>query len=241
MQSLAAGNDVEEGELSLIGLGLGGTIALLAAQEPGLAARIPVVVAIAPVTDFIEIGRLATTGFHRVEGGFIEQPVPLEIRITAANAVLEALPGNATRRIIKRELEATEDGQDPLARLHEIPRDLLDRDTRAVVQFLANKDPRKYDRLFANLPAPVQDAVRDLSPVVDAQRLRARVELAVSANDLYVPLAQARALEQVAPNVHVTVSDAFSSTQTRPTIGGPGDFLRLDAMIVRALHEAHAS
>lgn len=241
IRSVASGDDVEDGHVSLVGLGLGGTMALLASAQPRLAARIPVVVAISPLTDFVEMGRFVTTGFHRVEGGFVEKSVPPEIALTAANLVLEALPATRTRRLIEQQLETVADGEDPLARLDDIPDELLDPGTRAVVELLSNDDPRRYDRLFARLPEPVRAAVRDLSPTVDADRIRARVEIATSANDPYVPLAQVRALERAGADVHVTVSDAFSSTQTRPQIGGPGDFFRVDALVVRALREARAS
>ena len=52
-----------------------------------------------------------------------------------------------------------------------------------------------------------------------------------------MPLAKVRALEETAPDMRITVSDAFSSTQSQSGIGSPGDFLRIDALLVLTLHE----
>lgn len=243
---LARSASTRDGELSLLGLGFGGTLALLTAEDRRLAESIPLVVAISPLTDFVELGRLATTGFHERGAGFTQLPVPPELIETAASVLVDALPAGPTRDLLAAEIDSAlspEDegadaapAADPFAALSEIPDGLLDPDSQAVVDLLANDDPEAYDVLYQALPAEVRQDLERLSPARDARRLAARVEVGVAEADPLVPLAQAEALEDTVSDLKITVSSAFSSTGSRPSLGGPGDFVRLDAMFVRALH-----
>ncbi len=252
-RALARSSSSRDGELSLVGLGLGGTLALIIAQDRALAPKVPLVVAVSPLTDLVELGRLATTGFHDGSAGLTRLPVPKELLETAADVLLEALPRGPTRDLLAAEIDSAFAEQareqaraarrddptpagDPFAALAAIPDGLLDPASRAVVDLLANDDPEAYDALYQALPSEARRRVERLSPARDARRLSARVELAVAGADPLVPLAQAQALQETAPNVRITVSDAFSSTESRPTLDGPGDFVRIDALLVRALH-----
>ena len=243
-RALAGSPSTRDGEVSLIGLGFGGTLALVAAEDRSLATNVPLVVAVSPLTDLVELGRLVTTGFHATEEGFTQLPVPRELLDTAANVLVDALPRGPTRDLLAAEIAAAlaaeaEDGPraDPFAALDDIPDGLLDADAQAMVDLLANDDPEAYDILYRALPDSTRRAIERLSPAHDARRLTARVELAVASDDPLVPFAQAQALEQTAPDMRITVSDAFSSIQSQPGLGSPVDYLRIDALLVRALHE----
>jgi hypothetical protein len=50
-------------------------------------------------------------------------------------------------------------------------------DTRALVELLANRDPQRFDGLYAALPAWMQEGVERLSPIAGASRLHVPVEL----------------------------------------------------------------
>lgn len=241
-RSLVRATETRDGEVSLLGLGLGGTLALLTAEDRELAPRVPVVVAVSALTDLVEMGRLATTGFHETGNGFVQLPIPPDLLRTASGVLLEALPAGPPRDLLASEIDAVlaDSDADPgeaFGELAGLPDGLLGPDAQAVVDLLVNDDPEKYDELYAALPASIRATVEELSPLTQARRLRAQVELAVAANDPLVPLAQADSLARAASDVRVTVSDAFSSTSARPSIGGVGDALRLDALLVRALHE----
>ncbi len=238
-RALVRAPETRDGEVSLFGLGLGGTLALLTAEDPQLGPNVPLVVAVSSLTDLVEMGRLATTGYHRTSEGLEQLPVPPGLLRTASDVLLEALPSGPTRDLLATELDEVlaEDSGDTFAALAELPPGLLDPEAQAVVDLLVNDDPEAYDALYAALPASIRTTIELLSPVTNARRLQSRVELAAAANDPNVPLAQAESLERAAPDVRVTVSDAFSSTAARPSLGGPGDFLRIDALLVRALHE----
>jgi pimeloyl-ACP methyl ester carboxylesterase len=58
--------DVDGERVGLVGVSIGGTLALLAAQDPRLDGRLAVVTAISPLTDLREALRLATTRHHRL-------------------------------------------------------------------------------------------------------------------------------------------------------------------------------
>jgi dienelactone hydrolase len=64
--ALAARPGAEDGRVGLVAVSLGGTLALLAAQEEELRGRVSVVAAVAPFTDLRETIRLATTRHHRI-------------------------------------------------------------------------------------------------------------------------------------------------------------------------------
>jgi len=242
--ALSRASQTRDGEVSIVGLGLGGTLALLAAEDPRLAPRVPLVFAASPLTDFVELGRVATTGFHRTADGFTRYPVPPELLRLTANVLLDALPAGPPRDLLANEINSAltasaedDENNDPFAALDELPDGLLGPRVQAVVDLLANDDPEAYDALYAELPAAVRDAMERLSPVRGARRLQARVELATAPNDPLVPFAQAEALEQAAPKIRITVSEAFSSTAARPSLGEPGELLSLNALFVRSLYE----
>ncbi|MEZ5099148.1 MAG: hypothetical protein R3C15_04975 [Thermoleophilia bacterium] len=235
-RALASRQGTRDGRLGIVGLGLGGTFGLLVAQDSQLAPRISTVVAITPVTDLVELGRLATTGYTRVQNGYAKRPVPRELRASVIDAIVQTLPDDPASRLVRQALANA--GNDPLAALDRVPLDLLDDDTAAVVALLRNDDPRRYDRLYAALPPEIRSTVERLSPLEGASRLRAPVEIATAADDPYVPLAQARALERASDAVRVTVADAFSSTGGAPSLDDAGAFFAIDGLIVRALKNA---
>ena len=261
-RALARPDVSRDGELSLVGLGLGGTLALLVAEDRRLAERVPLVLAISPLTDLVELGRFVTTGAQSSELGFARLAVAPELLRTAANVLVEALPPGPTRDLLAGEIssalsnsaagsnptDASGNGAavapsnaggvagDPFAALDSIPEGLLGPESQAVVDLLANNDPEAYDALYQAMPGSVRRAVERLSPARNGRRLKARVELAVASSDPLVPFSQALALEQTVSNLKITVSDAFSSTESRPPLGSPGDFIRIDQLIVRALH-----
>ena len=249
-RALARSDLSSNGELSLVGLGFGGTLALLVAADRRLAKSVPLVLAVSPLTDLVELGRFVTTGFQNLEAGFTRLSVPPELLQTAANVLVEALPRGPTRDLLAAEISSalTSNGasnagsnaggvaRDPFAALDSIPDGLLDAESQAVVDLLANDDPEAYDALYQAMPASARRALERLSPARNGRRVKARVELAVARADPLVPFSQAEALKRTVSDLRITVSDAFSSTQSRPPLSSPGDFIRIDQLIVRALH-----
>ncbi len=71
--------EARSGRIGLIGVSVGGTLALLTAADPGLSARVSVVACIAPYTDLRKVMMLATTGMYPGPHGFEPYSVPEEL------------------------------------------------------------------------------------------------------------------------------------------------------------------
>lgn len=234
---LVAGRPDSSGRVALFGVSLGATIALLAAESPQLAGSVSVVVGIAPYTDFVNVLRLATTGYTEEAGRLVDYGPGPYLSLAVARSVAAALPpGPDRRRLVELLARVPDDAPDPLAALRGFTPS--DPRTTAALALLANRDPRRFDRLYARLPLAVRAEVARLSPVTHAARLTMPVELASAPHDPYIPPSESRNLARLAPRARVTVTDAFSHVIPQPSLGDLGDLAAFDAWAVRALYAA---
>jgi dipeptidyl aminopeptidase/acylaminoacyl peptidase len=113
---------------------------------------------------------------------------------------------------------------------------------RAVVGLLANRDPRRFETLYARLPPSARAAIVRLSPLAAARRLKAPVLLASAPHDDYFPPQESRALAAAAQGteVSVTTTTALSHVLPDPSFGSIGDLVRFDGFAVRVLERAWA-
>ena len=233
-----------DGRVGLLGVSVGGALALLAAQDRALAGRVSVVAAIAPYTDLVDVLRLATTGFYEQDGRIVRYDALSFLSLVAARSLVASLPGRGDRRSLLAELpeidEVEEDEPDPLARLRVRSTRGLSPGARAVVALLRNRDPRRFEELYAALPPTLRTGHRELSPIVAADRLATRVEIASAPHDKYFPVAESRELAADAPDVRVTVTSTLAHAIPEPSPRAITDFFRLDAFVVRSLHAASA-
>ena len=109
---------------------------------------------------------------------------------------------------------------------------------RALVRLLANRNPGRFDRLYAALPRRVRSGARRLSPLASARLLRVPVLLASAPHDKYFPPAEALALARVAPHVRVTVTPTLQHAIPRFSLHDVGGLFSFDAFLVRVLHAA---
>ena len=109
-------------------------------------------------------------------------------------------------------------------------------DSAAVARLLSNRDPGRFDALYAALPAETRAEHVRLSPVARADRLGAPVELASAPRDKYFPLAESRALAARAPEARLTVTTTLDHAIPEP--GDIPDLVRFDAFVVRVLERA---
>lgn len=105
---------------------------------------------------------------------------------------------------------------------------------------LANRDPRRFDELYAALPAEVRATVEALSPLTRAGELEMPLELASAPEDRYFPIDEARALAVAAPDARVTTTSVLAHAVPEPTLGDLPDLLRFDGWVVRSLEAARA-
>ena len=82
-------------------------------------------------------------------------------------------------------------------------------------RLLSNRDPGRFDELYADLPAAIRSTVVDLSPLRSAARLPARVEIATAPRDRYFPVAESNALVAASPNVRLTVTSLLAHATPR--------------------------
>lgn len=226
--------DVRGGRVGFVGVSVGTSFALLAAESARLAPRVSVVAGIAPYADLRRVVRLATTGRYGRAG---YRPDPF-LALAIGRSLVAALPPGPDRSALLAELRAVDDDNpDPLALLRR-PRPGLGPPARAVVALLASRDRRRFDALYARLPPEVQASVAALSPLRRADQIRAPVELASAPQDQYFPLEESRALSRAAPHVRVTVTTTLDHAVPEPSLEDFAGLVRFDAFVVRALHSA---
>jgi pimeloyl-ACP methyl ester carboxylesterase len=238
VQAVSARSDVRDGRVALFGVSVGATLALLAAEDPTLSPRISVVAGVAPYTNVVEVIRIATTGFHRRGGRLFPYRAESFLALVMARSLTAALPpGRDRSRLLARLRAVDDDAPAPLGVLNAPWTSELRGPSRRVVLLLRNRDARRFDRLYADLPRSFRASMRRLSPIVAADRLQAPVEIASAPHDKYFPLAESRALEREA-DVRITVTSTLEHAIPEASPSGVADLFRFHAFIVRALRRA---
>jgi dienelactone hydrolase len=225
--------------VGLVGVSVGTSLGLLAAQDPALSGRVSVVSGTAPYADLTNLVRLATTGYYR-DGDLL---VPFQtdpfLAVAVARSLAAALPVGPERDSLLSQVETLDDdAADPLARVRTLPRELLTPEARAVVELLANENPRRFDELYAAVPAELRALVERLSPITEAARVTARIELASAPRDEYVPLAEPEAFVRAAPDARLTVTRTLEHAVPEPSAGSFRELLRFNGWVVRSLQAA---
>jgi pimeloyl-ACP methyl ester carboxylesterase len=238
VRAVSAGPEVRKGRVALFGVSVGATLALLAAEEPRLAGRISVVAGIAPYTSLAEVIRIATTGFYRSDGRLFPYRAESFLALVTARSLAAALPrGRDRARLLTRLRAVDDDAPAPLGILRARWTSELGRRARMVVMLLQNRDPRRFDRLYARLPRSFRARMRRLSPIIAVRRLEAPIEIASAPRDKYFPLSESRALARQA-DVRITVTSTLEHAIPEASPSGVADLFRFHAFIVRALRRA---
>jgi pimeloyl-ACP methyl ester carboxylesterase len=238
-RDVAARPEARPGRVALFGISTGTTIGLLAAEEPELDGTLSVVAGTTGYTDLVDLIRLATTGEHSVGGTSRPYPAGPFLSLCVARSVAAGLELGPDRDVLLAELEALPiDDPEPLARLRSRRVDELGAEARATTELLQNRDPARYDELYARLPPRTRAAIERLSPVHGAARLRTRVELLFDPRDKYFPLEHAFALARAAPRVRVTVTEALAHADTRFSPQAAAEIAGLCGFAVRSLRAA---
>jgi alpha-beta hydrolase superfamily lysophospholipase len=232
-------DDNRHGRVALLGVSVGASLALLAAQDERLADRVSVVAGIAPYTDLSRIVHLATTGQYPAAGGAVAFPTPPFLLLVVARSLVLGLPAAPDGARLRAILAAVEiEDPDPLAGLRAIPQDAVEPATRALIDLLLNTDPARFPALYDALPEAVRDGTARLSPIVHGRRLRAPVEIAAAPTDKYFPLAETEALADVAADVRITVTGTLAHAIPDLSFATVAELLRLDGFGVRVLEKA---
>jgi dienelactone hydrolase len=237
-RTTAEREDVEGGRVGLVGVSVGTSLALLAAADPSLAGAISVVAGTAPYADLANLLRLATTGYYRDGNLLVRYESDPFLAVAAARSLAAAAPGpeGALLRSLASDLD--ENADDPLEPLRTLRPEAVTGEARPFVLLLGNRDPRRFDGLYATLPAATRDEIARLSPLARVSRIRVPLELASAPEDRYVPLAEVEALARAAPEARLTVTDTLAHAVPRPSLGELGDLARFNGWVVRSLQAA---
>ena len=237
VRAFAERPDVRGGGVALVGVSVGASLALLAAEQPSLAGRIRGVAGLAPYTNLVQVVRLTTTGGYLKDGRFERyRTKPFAALVIARSLVAALPPGRDSALLLTRLLAVPDDAPDPLASLHRLPESGLRPSARALVRVLLNRDPARFDSLYAVLPDRIHEAVRRLSPINAAERLRADVVIASAPHDKFFPPDETRALRRRTDvTVTFTVTPALHHAIPHVSIRDVAGVFRFDAFVVRAL------
>lgn len=232
--------DAAGGEVSMVGISTGATLALLAAERPDASGRVSLVAGVAPYSDIRTVLNVATTGAYEVrEGEFARHDADPFLSYVVARSVIAALPPGEDRRDLSAEMEAVgREDPNPLGGLRLRRTEDLGPEAAAVVALLANRDPSSLDGLYADLPDGVKRDLETFSPLAGEGRIRAPVEVATGPEDKYFPASESRALETIASDLRVTVTPAIDHAELNASPGNAVAFAGFDAFVVRTLREA---
>ena len=238
VRAVAERPDVRGSRVALIGASTGAGLALLAAARPEIAERVSVVAAVAPFADLRKLICLTTTGSYEENGAFALYDVTDLHRIVVARSLVAALADVGERARLLSELARIE--EEEANPLEELPRraGAATAEARAALELLSNRNPERFDDLYAALPGSVHAFVDELSPLHVGRDVRAPVEIVVPPSDVYFPLGEARALAAALPNARLTVTRTLDHTRPRLSRGALGDFVGFDRFVVRGLRAA---
>src|ERR687890_1405310 len=242
-REVSARSDVEDTEVALVGVSTGATLALLAAERASLQGRVSIVAGIAPYSNIRTVVNIATPGHYRRSGGeLVRYEADPFLSYVIARSLVAALPPGEDRRTLSGELASVDrEDPDPLSGLRARRTDDLGPGAKSLVELLANRDPERFDALYADLPEEVRHDLEELSPLAGTGRIRVPVELATGPRDKYFPPSQSYALERVAPQRRVTVTGALDHAKLEVSLEDIPAFATFDAFVVRSLRTARAA
>ena len=232
-RTIAARPDVREGRVGFVGVSVGASLALCAAEEDRLSGRVSAVAGIAPYAELEEVALLATTGYVRTGGRQVPYDADDFVQLAVARSLAASIPARRDReRLVRFLATIPNERDDPLRGLR--PHGLGPQG-RTLVRLLRNRDSTRFDSLWRALPPAVLAAARRLSPAAAVGRLDAPVELATSPEDKYFPVEESRRLAAGSDRVRLTVTSSLSHAIPEPSLGSLGAALAFDGWAVRGL------
>jgi fermentation-respiration switch protein FrsA (DUF1100 family) len=106
------------------------------------------------------------------------------------------------------------------------------------MRLLSNRDPTRFDALFAALPNRIRRTIMLLSPLDAAERLRARVLIASAPHDKYFPPEQSVRFARRAARVELTITPTLEHAVPHFAFRDFAGIFRFDGFLVRVLHAA---
>jgi acetyl esterase/lipase len=234
--SEAAASEQAHGRVAVAGISTGATLSLLAASSPQVAGRVSVIAAVAPFTDLQKVIMLATTGRYPGSNGLESYTPPPYLLVALTRSLAATLPGGPARDRLCAELRALDGNSiEPLAPFLRRAADELGPDGAAIHALLVNREPARFDELFAATPEATRTAVRALSPALAAVRADVRTEILCAPRDTYFPIDEAFALRGLSPSVRVTVTSMLGHAVPKFSLRKLAGLAAMNGFIVRSL------
>jgi len=187
---LSSRPEVDRQRVGLVGLSVGGSLALLAAGDPRIAAQVRWVNAFGAYADAGEY--LAEVAAHAMslDGRVVAWSPSALTRQTFARLVTSLVPDPADRALVSDAMQATvASGRLPTLDAALAAR-LSSPQARAVYALLTAGSLERAHELIDALPAAVRDLLSSLSPIDHLAAIRADVFLMYDTADSYVPYGQ---------------------------------------------------
>jgi pimeloyl-ACP methyl ester carboxylesterase len=229
--------DAENGEVAMVGVSTGATLALLAAEDPRLDGKVSLVAGVAPFSNIRTVLSVATTAHYRRHNGkLVRYRATPFLSYVVARSLVSTLPPGEDRQTLSAEVASVgRENPDPLHDLRTRRTDDLGPKAKSVVRLLANRDPARFEDLYAALPDGTIHDLEELSPLADKEKIGIPVEVATGPHDAYFPPAESYALERVAPQRRVTLTPALDHAELDVTWRHIPALLTFDEFVVRSL------
>ena len=220
---------IDRSRIGYIGVSVGGSLALLAAEDPRIADQVDFVVSFGGGADALDV--LKATGSHHIEYDGVDEswePDDHTVEVMALQLVFELSDERDRATICKAFVDSwdwdlcdtTFDDLDPLG-ADDIAS--LTPEGRVVFNFMSSGDPAIVNELAAQLPQGVLDKMEALSPDRGIDRLRAELYLIHDRGDKFIPYVESRRLRDALAgrgDVHVTEVSLFEHVEPRLSRGG---------------------
>ena len=233
-----AESEVAQGRVALAGVSIGASLALLVAADPKVAGDVSAIVGVAPYSDLAKVMRLATTGTYPDGSESGPYPVPPYLAVGLARSLAAMLPPTATAVALCEELRNVDPDSPTALEFREDGFRAAGDEAMTLFRLLSNRDPARFDDLYAALPTEIRSTVVALSPLNAAPRLRAPVEIATAPRDRYFPVAESRALVAASPYVRLTVTSPLAHATPRLSPRYLAELGQLNGFFVRSLSRA---
>lgn len=237
-RDVADRRDARGGKVGLVGVSTGATLALLAAENQELRGKISSVAGIAPYSNVRDVLDIATTDHYRDHGRLAYYEADPFLSYVVARSLIFALPpGREREELLSRFDEVSPSNPHPLTIFRERGFRKLGPQARCVLRLLANRNPRRFDALYAALPGQIRKELDLLSPLAAAGRINAPVELASESHDRFFPLSESYAVAKIAPDLRVTVTGSLHHAQPVLSLRDLPSLWRFDGFVVRSLRD----
>jgi len=187
---LASRPEVDPQRVGMVGLSVGGSLALLAAGDPRIATQVRWVNAFGAYADAGQY--LAEVAVHAmsIDGRVVAWNPSALTRQTFARLLTSLVPDVADRALVRAAMEVLVDSSRPPTLDPALAARLSSPEARAVYALLTAGSLERAQELVDALPAGVRDLLSSLSPIDHLAAIRADVFLMYDTADSYVPYGQ---------------------------------------------------